>query len=245
MGFPAVVTRQHDNVCNSGCVQLITRFRACGRTASATAIRPHTCRSLPTRMTVLPNCFLRLCLPSGFRRILAPLGHIAIGAEPERLPVEDTGKPLASQHLHVRRRCRCDTLVIGVTDDRACQRMHRPSFERRGADNEFGFGVAAKRNDLHTSGSPRVMVPVLSMAIALRCAATRARWPAHHDRARSQRHRTARNLHGFHDPTDQPDRPQPQSRHVGNVQKAGFRLRRVENVYLDVKIIEAVPGNGA
>jgi len=28
---------------------------------------------------------------------------------------------------------------------------------------------------------------------------------------------------------------------VGNVQKAGFRLRRVENVYLDVvKIIEAV-----
>jgi ubiquinone/menaquinone biosynthesis C-methylase UbiE len=29
---------------------------------------------------------------------------------------------------------------------------------------------------------------------------------------------------------------------VGNVQKAGFRLRRVENVYLDVvKIIEAVP----
>jgi ubiquinone/menaquinone biosynthesis C-methylase UbiE len=33
---------------------------------------------------------------------------------------------------------------------------------------------------------------------------------------------------------------------VGNVQKAGFRLRRVENVYLDVvKIIEAVRGNGA
>lgn len=32
---------------------------------------------------------------------------------------------------------------------------------------------------------------------------------------------------------------------VGNVQKAGFRLRRVENVYLDVvKIIEAVPDNG-
>ena len=32
---------------------------------------------------------------------------------------------------------------------------------------------------------------------------------------------------------------------VGNVQKAGFRLRRVENVYLDVvKIIEAVPGDG-
>ena len=32
---------------------------------------------------------------------------------------------------------------------------------------------------------------------------------------------------------------------VGNVQKAGFRLRRVENVYLDVvKIIEAVPYNG-
>ena len=31
---------------------------------------------------------------------------------------------------------------------------------------------------------------------------------------------------------------------VGNVQKAGFRLRRVENVYLDVvKIIEAVPEN--
>ena len=31
---------------------------------------------------------------------------------------------------------------------------------------------------------------------------------------------------------------------VGNVQKAGFRLRRVENVYLDVvKIIEAVPDN--
>ena len=31
---------------------------------------------------------------------------------------------------------------------------------------------------------------------------------------------------------------------VGNVQKAGFRLRRVENVYLDVvKIIEAVKGN--
>ena len=29
---------------------------------------------------------------------------------------------------------------------------------------------------------------------------------------------------------------------VGNVQKAGFRLQRVENVYLDVlKIIEAVP----
>ena len=33
---------------------------------------------------------------------------------------------------------------------------------------------------------------------------------------------------------------------VGNVQKAGFRLRRVENVYLDVvKIIEAVKGNAA
>ncbi len=33
---------------------------------------------------------------------------------------------------------------------------------------------------------------------------------------------------------------------VGNVQKAGFRLRRVENVYLDVvKIIEAVQGNAA
>ena len=33
---------------------------------------------------------------------------------------------------------------------------------------------------------------------------------------------------------------------VGNVQKAGFRLRRVENVYLDVvKIIEAVPGNAS
>ena len=33
---------------------------------------------------------------------------------------------------------------------------------------------------------------------------------------------------------------------VGNVQKAGFRLRRVENVYLDVvKIIEAVKSNGA
>jgi hypothetical protein len=29
---------------------------------------------------------------------------------------------------------------------------------------------------------------------------------------------------------------------VGNVQKAGFRLRRVENVYLDVvRIIEAEP----
>ncbi len=33
---------------------------------------------------------------------------------------------------------------------------------------------------------------------------------------------------------------------VGNVQKAGFRLRRVENVYLDVvKIIEAVKVDGA
>jgi ubiquinone/menaquinone biosynthesis C-methylase UbiE len=33
---------------------------------------------------------------------------------------------------------------------------------------------------------------------------------------------------------------------VGNVQKAGFRLRRVENVYLDVvKIIEAVPDNAS
>ena len=33
---------------------------------------------------------------------------------------------------------------------------------------------------------------------------------------------------------------------VGNVQKAGFRLRRVENVYLDVvKIIEAVPDIGS
>jgi ubiquinone/menaquinone biosynthesis C-methylase UbiE len=33
---------------------------------------------------------------------------------------------------------------------------------------------------------------------------------------------------------------------VGNVQKAGFRLRRVENVYLDVvKIIEAVKSDGA
>jgi ubiquinone/menaquinone biosynthesis C-methylase UbiE len=33
---------------------------------------------------------------------------------------------------------------------------------------------------------------------------------------------------------------------VGNVQKAGFRLRRVENVYLDVvKIIEAVKANAA
>lgn len=33
---------------------------------------------------------------------------------------------------------------------------------------------------------------------------------------------------------------------VGNVQKAGFRLRRVENVYLDVvKIIEAVKHDGA
>ncbi len=33
---------------------------------------------------------------------------------------------------------------------------------------------------------------------------------------------------------------------VGNVQKAGFRLRRVDNVYLDVvKIIEAVKSNGA
>jgi phosphatidylethanolamine/phosphatidyl-N-methylethanolamine N-methyltransferase len=33
---------------------------------------------------------------------------------------------------------------------------------------------------------------------------------------------------------------------VGNVQKAGFRLRRVENVYLDVvKIIEAVKDGGA
>jgi ubiquinone/menaquinone biosynthesis C-methylase UbiE len=33
---------------------------------------------------------------------------------------------------------------------------------------------------------------------------------------------------------------------VGNVQKAGFRLRRVENVYLDVvKIIEAVKDNAA
>ena len=32
---------------------------------------------------------------------------------------------------------------------------------------------------------------------------------------------------------------------VGNVQKAGFRLRRVENVYLDVvKIIEAVKVDG-
>jgi ubiquinone/menaquinone biosynthesis C-methylase UbiE len=32
---------------------------------------------------------------------------------------------------------------------------------------------------------------------------------------------------------------------TGNVQKAGFRLRRVENVYLDVvKIIEAVPDSG-
>ena len=31
---------------------------------------------------------------------------------------------------------------------------------------------------------------------------------------------------------------------VGNVQKAGFRLRRVENVYLDVvKIIEAIPAH--
>jgi ubiquinone/menaquinone biosynthesis C-methylase UbiE len=33
---------------------------------------------------------------------------------------------------------------------------------------------------------------------------------------------------------------------VGNVQKAGFRLRRVENVYLDVvKIIEAVKGDAS
>ena len=33
---------------------------------------------------------------------------------------------------------------------------------------------------------------------------------------------------------------------VGNVQKAGFRLRRVENVYLDVvKIIEAVKDGGS
>jgi hypothetical protein len=33
---------------------------------------------------------------------------------------------------------------------------------------------------------------------------------------------------------------------VGNVQKAGFRLRRVENAYLDiVKTIEAVKGGSA
>jgi hypothetical protein len=33
---------------------------------------------------------------------------------------------------------------------------------------------------------------------------------------------------------------------VGNVQKAGFRLRRVENVYLDVvKIIEGVKEDSA
>ncbi len=50
-----------------------------------------------------------------------------------------------------------------------------------------------------------------------RCRPTRAppcveaRRPAHHDRTRSQRDRTTRYLHGYHDPTDQPGWSEPQS----------------------------------
>jgi hypothetical protein len=46
--------------------------------------------------------------------------------------------------------------------------------------------------------------------------------------------------------SDEPDCPSLNRDTVDNVQNAGFRLRRVENVYLDVvKIIEAVKGNAA
>ncbi len=140
---------------------------ALGRTVSAIASRPQTCRSLPMATTVLPVALQRLRPCRGLRVLLAALEQIAVRAEPERpRPRSVPVTPAPLQHLHSA--AGAGSMPRAAAQPRTARAsgwvLRASSAAARSSSCSSVWPLSGITST--TAGSPQVRVPVLSKASA-------------------------------------------------------------------------------
>ena len=109
----------------------ITRA-ASGRTVSATAIRPQTCRSLPITTTRSTGLLERRGAIDHLAGLLAAFHDVAVRAEPKVSPRNWPTTPFP-ENLHLFRRRDLDAARGAMLDDRLGERVRAAGLERRRA----------------------------------------------------------------------------------------------------------------